>query len=227
LRLVRRHSTSHPRNFEIELEFSLEGGATAIYAVKIDSKTETEFRIAREKLVVGAVRGPVKPPTKQSFVAQDAPATFSPAWYEVEDGEVVRSSVANMPPGAPDRLYLVTASGLREFRAAYDSLVSMGFYNLNPEAMKRPQSPDAGELLHRDGWNIASVVARLERDAPQLKQRVVEYLRIIVPGVQDFRRVELGPQEPFSSTKRSKAPRIPGRSTPWRCPMARSARWAR
>ena len=48
-----------------------------------------------------------------------------------------------------------------------DALTAMGFYNLNPESMKELQSSDAGELLHRDGDNIASVIARLEVEAPE------------------------------------------------------------
>lgn len=214
LRLICRHSIDHPRSFEIEVEITLDGGVPATYAIKIDSKAKGgEFWVAREKLVVGSAR--VSPlehsKTSMRFVAEESAAPYhSPAWYEVEDGEVVSSSLRDMPPAAPDRLYLVTASGLRQFRPAYDALVSMGFYNLNPETMKRPQSPDAGELLHRDGWNIASVIARLERDAPDLEERVVEYLRKIVPGVQDFRRIELGPQETVQFHQE-----VQGAQSPW------------
>ncbi len=210
---MRRHSTSHPRNFEIEIEATLDGSVLATYAVKVDSKAKGEFWVAREKLVVGSAQIPknTAADAQLPLVAKDSTTRYyAPAWYEVEHGEVVRSSVANMPPAAPDRLYLVNAAGLPQFRPAYDALVSMGFYNLNPETMKRPQSPDSGELLHRDGWNIASVIARLERDAPELKQRVVEYLRQIVPGVQDFRRVELGPQETVQFHQE-----VQGAQNPW------------
>jgi predicted ATPase len=100
-----------------------------------------------------------------------------------------------MPPAASDRLLLVSAAGLPEFRELYDALVRMGFYNLNPEAMKRPQSPDAGELLHHDGSNIASVMARLARSNPAAKERIQAYLGTIVPGIADFERVSLGAWE--------------------------------
>jgi predicted ATPase len=100
-----------------------------------------------------------------------------------------------MPPGAPDRLYLVTASGFAEFRDAYDGLLSMGFYNLSPEQMKEVQVPDAGQLLRRDGSNVASVIARLAEDDPQTKQRITEYLHGIVPDIVDFDRVPLGHRE--------------------------------
>lgn len=197
LRTVRRHSTSHPRNFEIEIEIELPGALTAIYAIKIDSKAEGDFQVAREKLVIGAIhpRRSTASPAQLTIAAAEHTLSYGSAWYEIKNGELEGASVDNMPPASRDRLYLVSASGFREFRAAYDALQSMGFYSLNPETMKRLQSPDAGELLHRDGRNIASVIARLEREAPELKQRVVDYLKIIVPGVTDFHRVELGPQE--------------------------------
>lgn len=89
----------------------------------------------------------------------------------------------------------MNAAGLPEFRAVYDGLLSMGFYSLNPEAMKQPQTPDAGELLHRDGSNIASVIARLDRDQRPALDRINQYLRTIVPGISDVARVSFGAWE--------------------------------
>jgi predicted ATPase len=71
-------------------------------------------------------------------------------------------------------------------------LSSMGFYNLNPESMKEIQSPDSGELLHRDGDNIASVVGRMSNDE---KERAEAYLSKIVPGIEGVDRSTLGPRE--------------------------------
>jgi predicted ATPase len=61
--------------------------------------------------------------------------------------------------------------------------------------MKDLQSPDAGEILHREGANIASVVARLAAESPATQQRIKEYLKNIVPGITDVTRVSLGPKE--------------------------------
>ena len=66
----------------------------------------------------------------------------------------MKSTKNNMPPVLDDRLYLVNAAGLPEFRPAYDALLAMGFHNLNPEAMKQLQSPDAGELLRTSALSI-------------------------------------------------------------------------
>ena len=63
------------------------------------------------------------------------------------------------PPASSDRLYLVAASGLAPFRPLYDALSRMGFYNLNPDEIRELQPPDAGEVLKRDGSNLASVLS--------------------------------------------------------------------
>lgn len=60
----------------------------------------------------------------------------------------------------------------------------MAFYNLNPDRIRDLQPPDAGEILRRDGGNLASVLRRLERDSPALKTRIEEYLSKVVPGIR-------------------------------------------
>ncbi|MCH7870847.1 MAG: AAA family ATPase [Planctomycetes bacterium] len=93
----------------------------------------------------------------------------------------------------------------------YESLLSMGFYNLNPDAMKELQSPDSGELLHRDGANIASVIARLSEDEPAVFARIKEYLETIVPGIKEVNRVPLGPKETLEFRQAVKGSRHPWR----------------
>jgi predicted ATPase len=105
----------------------------------------------------------------------------------------------------------VNAAGLPEFRGVYDALLAMGFYNLNPEAMKELQNPDAGELLHRDGSNIASVIARLSADKPRIKERIKSYLATIVPGITDVERIALGPRETLQFRQE-----VVGSKHPWK-----------
>jgi predicted ATPase len=167
---VRRRSTGHPRNFAIQMEISV-NGARVKYAFEVAAKVQAGFVVKHEIL------------------------TAPGAKYHVEKGALISASTTPMPPVADDRLYLVNAAGLPEFRRIYDELISMGFYNLNPEAMKQPQTPDAGELLHRDGGNIASVIARLARDQPASLDRIKQYLRTIVPGITDVTRISLGAWE--------------------------------
>lgn len=173
---VRRRSTGHPRNFAIELDISLPDWNEAKYGFEIGARPRGGFLVKRERLRI------LKP--SGGLLAE----------YSVTEGSVTASE-PNVPPASADRLYLVNAAGLPVFRPVYDQLTSMGFYNLNPDAMKELQSPDAGELLHRDGSNIASVIARLSSDQPSTKERIKAYLSTIVPGITDIDRVSLGPSE--------------------------------
>jgi predicted ATPase len=168
---VRRRSTGHPRNFAIQLNVTLSDGRPATYGFEIAARPQGGFVVKQEHAVLPG------------------------ASYRVEEGEIRLRSLPTMPPSAPDRLYLVNAAGLPEFRELYDSMLRMGFYNLNPEVMKRPQNPDAGELLQRDGGNIASVITRLATADPNVKDRIKSYLATIVPGIVDFDRVSLGAWE--------------------------------
>ena len=184
---VRRRSTGHLHNFYINLQINLPSGSTADYGFEVGAKLRGGFVVKHERLKV------VKPSGEIG------------ASFHVSEGELKSSSADDMPPAIAERLYLVTASGRREFLEPYNSLMAMGFYNLNPEQMKDVQSPDAGELLRRDGSNIASVVARLEADKPELKERIRDYLAAIVPEVVDFRRTAIGNKETldFEETKDS------------------------
>jgi predicted ATPase len=60
--------------------------------------------------------------------------------------------------------------------------------------MRELQPPDPGHLLQRDGSNLASCLARLASD-PARKQRLLEYLGRVVPGVVDVEPVAFGPLE--------------------------------
>lgn len=190
---VRRRSTGHPRNLAIELTIHLPGWRTANYGFEIAARQNGGFSVKSEYLKVRE------------------PGAIELASYRLEDGIIRSSSIDKMPPASADRLYLVNAAGLPQFRAVYDALTSMGFYNLNPEEMKELQSPDAGELLHRDGSNIPSVLARLQSVHPGLAGRINTYLSTIVPGISDVERVSLGPRETLEFRQR-----VVGAKHPWK-----------
>ncbi len=191
---VRRRSTGHPHNFSIGVEMNLPDYRMARYGFEIGAQKKGGFIVKSEDLVI------VGPTRKRQ------------AFFRVANDTVIESSSDSaMPPVASDRLYLVNASGLPEFRPVYDGLTAMGFYNLNPQLMKEPQSPDAGELLRRDGSNIASVVARLSDDRPDVSNRIRRYVQTIVPDVEDFQRTSLGHHETLEFRQR-----VIGSDHPWR-----------
>lgn len=190
---VRRRSTGHPRNFAIEVEIGLPGFRFARYGFEIGARKDGGFTVKIERLQIidGGNR------TLASFLRQGVNLTDS--------------SVERMPPILEDRLYLVNAAGLPEFRPIYDALLAMGFYNLNPEAIKELQSPDAGDLLHSDGGNLASVIARLSAERPETMERIRTYLTTIIPEITRLERVALGPKETLQFWQR-----VEGAEHPWR-----------
>ncbi len=191
---VRLRSGGHPTHFGVRLEFSLHSGQRGYYAFRIGALKGGGFVVQKEECsIVG-------------------PDTLSPpVQYSVREGKVTSASSLVAPAASSDRLYLVNASGLPEFRPLYEALSSMGFYNLNPDQIRDLQPPDAGELLARDGSNIASVLGQLESRSPEMKQRVEEYLSKVVPGVQGVAAMAIGSKETLEFRQQAE-----GSKKPWR-----------
>lgn len=181
LREVLHTSISHPTPFAVDLEFRGEGLHGA-YGFEVGAARGGGFRIAREYCDVWF-------DSRANEGERDADAQFS-----VASGRLDYATEPVMPPVSGLRLYLVTAAGLEAFRAVFDGLAGISVFNLNPDVMRQPQAPDAGELLHRDGANVASVLDRLERSegGSADKARIEEYLQHIVPGMHGVRRSDLG-----------------------------------
>lgn len=178
---VRRRSSGHPTHFAIRLDFANEA-MRGHYAFEIGSAPDFAWHVRREQCRVQPFAEGIWQPEAQHF--------------EVDGGQVVAfpKQLGAPPAAAADRLYLVHASGQPPFRMVFDALSRMGFYNLNPEAMRELQPPDPGHLLARDGSNAASALARLEA-RPQHKQRLLEYLGKVVPGIVGVEPKAFGPRE--------------------------------
>lgn len=172
---VRRRSGGHPNHFAIRLDFHLPGGEIGHYAFQVGAKASSGFEVQYEECRVSN-------PDQQ----------IGEATFRVRRGKVITITSPVVPPAVPDRLFLVTAAGLPEFRAVYDGLSRMTFYNLNPREIAAPQEPDAGEVLLRDGRNSASVFSRLPAAT---RARISEYLAKIVPGLTVVEARLLGAQE--------------------------------
>ena len=129
----------------------------------------------------------------------------------MKDGDVVKSTLSPPPVAAADRLYLVSVSGVDAFRPVYDALSGTGFYNLNPEAIRDLQPPDPGNLLKRDGSNVASVLSNLAAHSSDFKQRLDEYLGAAVPGIAWVDRWPVGNKETIEFRQE-----VRGSQHPWR-----------
>src|SRR3954452_13809848 len=97
--ILRRSSTNPPDHFGVRLEFALPTGQRGFYSFRIAALREAGYEVQREECLITAPEG------------QEAAAH-----YRVEHGAVVSTSVPVAPAASTDRIYLVNASGLPEFR---------------------------------------------------------------------------------------------------------------
>jgi len=175
---VRRRSSGHPTHFGIRIEWQLQDNTQGIYAFRVGSKERRGFEIQREDCRVSS----------NALLEKDS-------FYRIEAGKLKESSFGVGPPASTDRLYLVAASGLPEFRPLYDALSRMGFYNLNPDEIRELQQPDPGEVLKRDGSNLSSVLSSMEKENKATHARVIEFLSKVVPGIKGVTVKHAGKKE--------------------------------
>ena len=190
---VRRRSRGHPNHFEVRVNFRVPD-ATGLYGFEIGARPKGRYFVRREHCIVQAAT-----PERSGF-------------FRIEDGRHRSSSMSPPPPtGGSDRLYLLPASTYEVFRPVYDTLAGMGFYNLNPAQIRELQSPDPGDLLDRDGGNIASVLDRMKSDSPSDVERIGQYLASVVPGTSSVEPRTVGPKLTLEFRQQ-----VRGDPNPWR-----------
>jgi len=190
---VRRSSTGHPTHVGVRLEFRLSSTQRGCFAFDLGARRSGAYAVQREECEI----------IDDEHRSRHA--------YVVEDGVVESSTLEPTPAAAADRLYLVSVSGAPGFRRTYEALSNMGFYNLNPAAIRELQPPDPGHLLARDGSNIASVLESLTSERPEVKARVEEYLGKVVPGIVGVDARHIGPRETVQFRQRTGAAQEPRR----------------
>lgn len=189
---VRRRSRGHPNSFGVEVDFRTNGHG-GHYRFQVGAAKGGDYRITHEDCLI--------------YSAAFGSADHS---FSVRDGDLVAKTEKVMPPVSGDRLYLVAAAGLDVFRPVFDGLSAINVYNLNPDAMRHLQKPETGELLKRDGSNVASVLERLRRDRPKIKHCIEEYLSRVVEGISGVDRRGFGGWETVEFRQR-----VAGDEAPW------------
>ncbi len=190
---VRRRSGGHPKDLQVRLGFHLRE-VTGWFAFRIGALPDRGHVLKREECRV---------------FSMDAP--LDRQHYRVEAGSVVESSLRHPPASSGDRLYLVAVSGMKAFRPVYDALEGMAFHNLNPDRIREMQPSHPGDLLERDGGNLASVLARLNAASPERTERLIRYLGRIVPGVIGVESRMFGDRLALEFRQR-----VRGAAHPWR-----------
>ncbi len=186
---VRRRSGGHPNRFSIYLEFTLPEGS-GYYAFQIGARPRGGYEVQREHCVL---RSSQRPAQEEFFHIV---------------GTDITTTTRVLAAVSTDRLYLVNASGLPEFRPVYEAFSRMGFYSFNLDKIRDLQTPDPGDLLIRDASNLTSVLARL---SDSVKRRIEEYLAAVVPGVHGVKVKKFGPIETLEFRQD-----VAGAKHPWR-----------
>ncbi len=188
---VRRRSGGHPNHFALRFDFELPSGQSGYYSFRIGAKPAGAYEVQTEECRI----------SNKVVLSEDH-------FYRIQSGRLISSSIAPLPAVIADRLFLVAASGVPEFRPVYDALSRIEIYNLNPREIAAMQKPDPGLILRRDGSNAASVLQNFSADARDL---VKTNLSRIVPTVTDTEAKTLGSQETVEFRQTVK-----GQAHPWR-----------
>jgi len=176
---VRRRSRGHPHHFGIRLDVVFADGRTALYAFTIGAEAHGGFLVQREECRV-----------------YSAGALSDPSYFFVKEGNVVDASCTVRSVIEKDRLALGALSAIPDFRPLYESLCGMCCYNLSPQRIRELQDPDRGQLLARDGHNIASVLRVMaSTKRSDALERIDAKLKEIVPGIAAVAPIGLGPKE--------------------------------
>lgn len=179
----------NPKGFEIELEVEISSHSRANYGFGVRTKGVYGFEVEWERFEIG-IKDAIYFTFDRSF-----------SRISIEDH---KNQVAIVPlVFSSDSLFFnkYNASKFSALTATRIFLDGTCFYDFNVPMMKEPRTYDAGEILQNNGANIASVFGRIERERPEVKNRIIEYLSAIVPGVTDIKRMSLGPYETLEFTQ--------------------------
>jgi predicted ATPase len=147
------------------------GGAdwTARYALEVqipDGPAKRVFEVVREQCIV------------ESPGRQD--------WFDRRNG-TLQSNVGAQLQARPEYLVMPILGGLTQLNAALQVLMSMRVYAIRPDNMREARTPDSGEVLLRDGSNIASVVERIiasrRSSHIDINAELWDPLRVVLPGL--------------------------------------------
>ena len=178
-------------SFGLRIEFDLTG-RTGHFAFEIQARGRGGYRIRREECVLSASDGGSR-------------------YYRTVDGAVRSTDIDRPPASVAGRFYLSRASDVSEFHPVYAALSGMGFYNFDPRAMRTLHRRDPGDLLTRDGRNLAGVLSRLADREPEIVERIERYLGAVVDGVEGVEIRRFGSEDRLEFLQRTDPAKQPVR----------------
>lgn len=191
---VRRKSGGHPNNFGMSFFLNLGEGRNAFYAFEISALPGEKFEVRKE---VASISDPNPSKTYE---------------YKVAKGEIeIMTDIGVTPDIRSDRLFLTSVAGLKPFDMLFDALSSLVIYDVNPDEFRFPQPHEAGQLLSPSGQNLAAVLRAVGDEAPDIYDRISEFLKRIVVGIERIEVKSLGPTETILFSQN-----VQGGAAPWR-----------
>ncbi len=153
-----------PSTMELRVEWKTSWQSRGFYSIELQFESNRTYSVAYEECET------TNPDGRTSR-------------FEVRFGEA-SGTPEILPAGARDRLYLVQASGLPEFRTVYDCLAGIQASEFVPVVLFTFPSSS-----RTDYEGFANRVIRLRDGYPDRMQIVEEYMRAILPS---FRGFEIG-----------------------------------
>jgi len=169
---VCRRATVPADHFGIRLDFCLTE-ARGWYAFTIGGRADGSYVVRREECRVSA--------------QGNEPEAF----FQVESGRCVATSLTYPPVTDSALLYLVRAASDSKFRPVFQALCDMGFYHIDPRRLGGFHAP-TGERMLGDGSNAAGVLATLKSRNPATLERLNEYLGAVVPEIAEVDSAVVG-----------------------------------
>ena len=160
-------------HFGIRLDFKLTD-ACGWYAFTIGGRADGGYVVLREECHVRSE------------------GSDGEAFFRMENGRCIATSLASPPVTDNELLYLTRASNAPEFRAVYRALCDMSFYHIDPRRLGGFHAPSGERMLARDGSNAAGVLANMESRSPEIVERLTAYLGTVVPEITDVGSIVVG-----------------------------------
>lgn len=89
-----------------------------------------------------------------------------------------------VPATEGSSLVLGVLTAYEAFAPVHRALTSTALISPHPDAVHYTEAPASGGELQADAGNLAAVLLWLEKHMPEAKERIDEYLSLIVPGIR-------------------------------------------
>lgn len=184
---------TNSNHFAIRIEFDWQD-IKCVYAIHVQEGSGVDICLSREECWVTSSRDPF-PPDYYALSTNDTdayPGEFGRYYYVVQDGDFHSSLGSILESIDIDTLAINIMSGIGPFRRVADAIKGMRFYDFAMNEMKTIQAKDPGQVLLRDGSNIAAVIREIKnfRDG-EIYDHLIKYLSIVVPDLYDIYAAEI------------------------------------